>query len=305
VNAISFYSMSAHLLFSLLFVAVLIGPPSAGRAALAGVVGSFALVLHQPLPHALFALPWIIWIAQRPRERHLVALLLGYLPLSLLLGIGWVALRAAVQTDAPGALGAVHVSSLAATLFGLAFALPPPDVLWVRFAGLVKLLLWAAPGLLPLAWLGGVTAVRNPDPRREPLLLLALSALLTFAAYLFVPYDQGHGWGYRYFHSAWGTLPLLAAFFLVQEPVHFARIRGAVIFAALASLLLGTALRLAQVRGYIDQHLAQIPPSPASRKQLVFVRAGRGCGVREDPLARSEDGRSKRRRDSLGGRVIG
>jgi hypothetical protein len=290
VNAISFYSMSAHLLFSLLFVAVLIGPPSAGRAALAGVVGSFALVLHQPLPHALFALPWIVWIAQRPRERHLVALLLGYLPLSLLLGIGWVALRAAVQTDAPGALGAVHVSSLAATLFGLAFALPPPDVLWVRFAGLVKLLLWAAPGLLPLAWLGGVTAVRNPDPRREPLLLLALSALLTFAAYLFVPYDQGHGWGYRYFHSAWGTLPLLAAFFLVQEPVHFVRIRGAVIFAALASLLLGTALRLAQVRGYIDQHLAQIPPSPASRKQLVFVRAGRGSYaynmVQNDPFLR-------------------
>jgi hypothetical protein len=179
---------------------------------------------------------------------------------------------------------------LAAYSVGVAFALPSPDVLSVRLAGLVKLLLWAAPGLLPLAWLGGVTAVRNPDPRREPLLLLALSAALTLAAYLFVPHDQGHGWGYRYFHSAWGTLPLLAAFFLLQEPVRFVRIRDAVVSAALASLLLGTGLRLAQVRGYIDQHLAQIPASPASRKQVVFVRGGRGSYtnnmVQNDPFLR-------------------
>ena len=290
VNAISFYSMSAHLLFSLLFVAVLIRPSSASRAALAGAVGSFALVLHNPLPHTLFALPWIVWVALRPRERHLVALLLGYLPLSLLLGIGWVAMRAVVQTDAPGTAHAVHVSSLAANLLGLAFAVPSPDLVWAKLAGLVKLLLWAAPGLLPLAWMGAVTAVRDADPRREPLRLIALSAALTLAGFLFVPFDQGHGWGYRYFHSAWGTLPLLAAFSLLQEPVHFVRIRDAVVLASLASLVLGTGLRLAQVRGYIDQHLAQIPPSPASRKQVVFVRGGRGSYavdmVQNDPFLR-------------------
>src|SRR2546430_11346262 len=42
-------------------------------------------------------------------------------------------------------------------------------------------------------------------------LTLAASALVTILGFLFVPYDQGHGWGFRYFHSAWMTLPVLAA----------------------------------------------------------------------------------------------
>ena len=47
--------------------------------------------------------------------------------------------------------------------------------------------------------------------RRDALCrLLTASALLTLFGYFLVPVDQGHGWGYRYFHSAWMALPLLA-----------------------------------------------------------------------------------------------
>src|SRR5438067_426521 len=75
--------------------------------------------------------------------------------------------------------------------------------------------------------------------RAEPAVrLFAASALLTLAGYFFVPYDQGHGWGYRYFHASWGALPLLAACAL-EHPAAGASLRRMTLIAALASLLLG------------------------------------------------------------------
>ncbi|HET9405280.1 MAG TPA: hypothetical protein VFO57_11930, partial [Burkholderiales bacterium] len=89
INALSYYSMPAHLLANALFVQLLL-PASAGRAFVAGLVGSIALVLHNPVPHMAFALPWIVWLAFQPsRWKLLGALAAGYLPASLVLGWGW------------------------------------------------------------------------------------------------------------------------------------------------------------------------------------------------------------------------
>ncbi len=97
VAAISYYSMSAHLFLNLLFAALVL-KPSEKRLLLAGLVGSLALVLHQPLPHLAFAAPWIGWLALASdvklhpnpgRIKRLLLLGLGYLPLSLILGVGW------------------------------------------------------------------------------------------------------------------------------------------------------------------------------------------------------------------------
>ena len=93
INALSYYAMPAHLLASALFVLLLLNA-TPRRALLAGLIGSLALVLHNPAPHLLFALPWIVWLAWRPgslyeRLRILGALIAGYLPLCLLLGWGW------------------------------------------------------------------------------------------------------------------------------------------------------------------------------------------------------------------------
>jgi len=82
--AISYYSMQAHLTANLMFVWLLLRP-TPYRAFGAGVVGSLALVLHNPLPHALFAAPWIIAIARsREQRRSFFALILGYLSLTVL-----------------------------------------------------------------------------------------------------------------------------------------------------------------------------------------------------------------------------
>ena len=62
INALSYYTMPAHLLANALFMLLLLNP-SPARALGAGLVGSIALVLHNPVPHLLFALPWIAWLA--------------------------------------------------------------------------------------------------------------------------------------------------------------------------------------------------------------------------------------------------
>jgi hypothetical protein len=88
-DGISYYAMSAHLLANTLF-ALLLLQPTGQRALLAGFVGSVALTLHNPVPHMLFALPWLIWIARRPEGfRLLSCLAAGYAPLCLMFGVGW------------------------------------------------------------------------------------------------------------------------------------------------------------------------------------------------------------------------
>ena len=286
MNAISLYSMTAHLCASLCFAALLLDA-TPRRLALAGAVGSFALALHNPVPHALFALPWLVALALRPRPfRNLALLALGYLPGVLLLGVGWLWVRSLlVPTAAPG--GSAPILAMGASLLRLAFRMPSSELLQVRAAGLVKLALWAVPGLLPLAWWGA--RERKGDWWWRA---LGLSAVATLLGYFFVPYDQGHGWGYRYFHSAWCVLPLFAAAALSSEAPERGALRGTMFAACAGSLIALTGLRLAQVRGFVDGHLAQIPAAPAgARLEVVFVQIDRGYYtidlVQDDPFLSS------------------
>ena len=265
VNAISFYSMAAHLAASLCFATLVLE----GRLLLAGTVGSVALSLHNPFPHTLFALPFLGWLAWRPgRLRNLASIAAGYAPGSILLLGGWMWLRASVThpvETSSGLLGGFE------TLRQLVFTTPSVALMLVRAMNLAELASWAAPLLLPLAVFGAFRSRENVGAR-----LLAASAALTLAAYAFVPYDQGHGWGFRYFHAVWGALPLLAAGVVVQ-PKASAGLRKAALAAALGSLVLCTPLRLWQVRTFIDAHLGQLPSLASDgRQKVIFVDVNRG-----------------------------
>ncbi|MFL5310653.1 MAG: hypothetical protein ACJ79H_09405, partial [Myxococcales bacterium] len=272
VNAISFYSMGAHLLFNLLFVSLVLEAEPRGLFA-AGAVGSFALALHNPVPHLLFALPWMAWIAlRRGGARRLAALIAGYVPLSVALGLGWLWIRSKLAGSGAKGPGPME---LARGLARIAFSAPGVDLVLARAAGLVELILWAAPGVLLVACWGAARSLRGSGDRR--LSLLALSGICTLIGYMFVPFNQGHGWGFRYFHSAWGIVPLLAAAFLTSADVEKTLLPRAMLVCAALSLALGTGLRFAQVRTFIDDHLAQLPRAAASQeRRVVFVRRDRG-----------------------------
>jgi hypothetical protein len=279
---ISYYSMPAHLLASSLYALLLVRPTPA-KAFAAGMLGSIALSLHNPIPHMLFAVPWLIWIATRQGGiRLLAALCAGYLPLCILLGVGWFEfsnhLRAGgQQLVAANADAADRFKDMLAV-----FSLPTATVLLSRSIALAKLWVWAVPGLLILACCGAVRGRGNITCR-----LLAASALTTLIGYVFFPQDQGHGWGYRYFHSAWMALPLLATA-AIYRPTRLKDMRDDSaaapinIFAdpatksylaacILLTLVFGVGFRAWQMQGFIADDLDQLPRYQGTERRIVLI----------------------------------
>jgi len=259
INAVSYYTMPAHLLANALFTLLLLRPTPL-RAAAAGVIGSVALTLHNPVPHLLFALPWMAYLASdRSRWRVLAALAAGYLPLCLLLGWGWAAL---VQRVAAESIGA-RLTSILGWTSSTGFASHGLD--------LFKLWLWAVPGLVAVAAWSAWRLRRDPQPAWR---VLGACALLTYVGYFLVAFDQGHGWGFRYFHGAWFALPLLAAG--ASQGAAWEKIGSYLAACALLSLLVLTPVRALQVRHFIDAHLAQEPVARTGEARIVFISRNSG-----------------------------
>ncbi len=258
--ALGYFSMPAHLFFNLLYVWLLLEH----RLFLAGLVGSLALVLHNPWPHFLFALPWIAWIAWHDGKRALVRLLAGYAPLTAIIGGGWWLLMREVQGDlwfAPHAGDLLFYWQLQLVRV---FTLPDSATLAKRAAELVKLWLWTVPGLLALMVMGWQLAKREVEAR-----LLGLSFACTLIGYLVVWFDQGYGWGVRYLHPAFAALPILGASALIAPPNEALRRYAAA--AALLSLVVAVPFRWAQIESFMSEQLARRPPFEKGLRQIVFV----------------------------------
>jgi len=295
VNSISYYSMQAHLLCNMIFTLLLLRP-TVPRAAAAGLIGSFALTLHQPVPHLLFLLPFACWLAMRPGSRAaLAALAIGYLPLGLLLGLGWqFHLGELVRAGAASVVSVAPAPSLAETSLDRIsgnLTLPNVAVFRARIAGLTKVWTWGAAGLLVLAAYGYAAGRANPSVK-----LLGAAVLVTFFGYFFFPMDQGHGWGFRYFHSAWFALPVLAAIgLLAMRGDSGDELRGMAAWLVVLSLVFANVLRLAEVEAISATHLSQVPPlaiaAPRAARQIVFVRVNVGFYaadlVQNDPFLRA------------------
>ena len=296
--AISYFSMTAHLLLNLVFVWLLL-ELSAARLVLAGIVGSFALILHNPLPHTLFALPWIVWLAGQPdRYRKLLALAAGYVPLALGIGFGWALLLSRIQGNALTGLLPFDDNPLHQIInffwgwhVKMRTALPGPDdaVFATRIAEFVRLWNWAVPGLPVLAAAGWWIGRRNAQCR-----LLGASFACTFLGYFAIGFTQGHGWGARYLHPAWGTLPILGAAALVLAGDREARDRLGTYAASLAllSLVFATLLRATQIHGYFEMHLANRPTAVPGERQIILVAFDRPSYtadlIQNDPFLRND-----------------
>jgi hypothetical protein len=277
--AISYYSMQAHLTANLLFVWLLL-KPTPYRAFAAGVVGSLALVLHNPFPHALFAAPWIIAMARsRGQRRCFFALILGYLPLTILIGAGWLYLREFVTSGNSG-------FNVISNNINSVFSLPDKPMIDIRVAEMVKMWVWAAPCLLLFAVLGRLR--RGHDWRVR---LLTQSAVVTFVGYVFFIFDQGHGWGYRYLHSAWGVLPILAACAMTARRESNGRLAAFAGAAAILNLVMVVPVQMMQIDRIIVRHSAQLP-APRPGNNVYFIRDGGfylADLVQTDPLLRAGD----------------
>jgi hypothetical protein len=291
-NGISYYSMPAHLLANAVF-ALLLLEPTPRRAVLAGVVGSLAVTLHNPVPHILFAIPWLFWAVRRPRGARMLGwLMIGYAPLCALLGVGWFWFSSSLSHA--GAVGpAMDAQTDAMRQIANIFSLPSSSLLLARTIALAKIWLWAIPGLIILAAVGAWKWRDHAACRA-----LVASAILTFIGYYFVPVDQGHGWGYRYFHSAWFVLPLLAAGAFCRPASDEHRVglfedietRTLVVACALLTLVLGTGLRAVQIREFMTNDQLQVPAYAGTERRVILIEPARSFYgqdlVQNDPSLR-------------------
>ena len=338
----SFYAMMSHCTLNLLYVWLLLSP-TLPRVAGAGLVGGFALVLHNPFPHTVFALPWILWLAMsQGRLWRLAVIGCCYAAVFLPIEYGWRSVEARVRSDtpigsvshpinasvssaaetepaAPEATPANEMSaspgdpfpkvkatwqSLLALLREYGSVLSPPslsDLVWGRWASLLRLVAWDAPGLLVLATIASWR--HRHDPRVN---LLVSSSLATFFAYVLISMSGGHGWGYRYFFPAWGCLPILAAGFSlpagrlphrVADSADDSLLRR-IGLAAILSLSFILPVRCWQIHGLISEHRRQLPPLAAPPDlqfgpwfAVAFIDPSKGYFrsdlIRNDPYLRT------------------
>jgi len=292
-SSISYYSMQAHFLANIVY-ALLLLRPTMWRAAGAGLIGSFALALHQPIPHLAFAFPFVFWLCVRGGSlRVLAVLFLSYIPLSLLLGFGWkYHLNDLVGTPISAGGGQPGQAMIDVLLSHLrsAFGFSALSMAEVRIAWLAKVWTWGAPGLVVLAGYGLWAAARSVELR-----LLCASLALTFLVYCLAPFDQGHGWGSRYLQSAWFALPILAAIALAGvNSSQAVSLRSMAAWACALSFVLANGLRMAQIENFVDRHLAQVPPlyqpAESGRAELVFINTKQGFYsvdlIQNDPFLR-------------------
>jgi hypothetical protein len=159
------------------------------------------------------------------------------------------------------------------------FSLPDLTVLLGRLIGVAKVWIWAVPGMVILACYGTVRWYRNRLCR-----LFMASALTTLVGYLFFPADQGHGWGFRYFHSAWMALPLLAtaAVFRPAQTTDDTADSPAGVFedmdtrkfvaaCALLTLVFGVGWRAWEMDEFVSRLIHQEPPYTGTERRIVII----------------------------------
>ena len=228
VTAMSGYTMTAHLLFNLLWLRLYLENRRWGLLALPWV-GFLAMGLHAFVPHALFAIPFLLRMVADRRWGLSAYVASVYLMASAI----WIVFLQHVNPT----IGAVTADR---------FWFPG----WQQFVSqgmsLALLMSWQALPLMVLAAMGLICR-----PKGNALLFDVMwSCLFTFGLYFFFLHDQGHGWGNRYFHPALGNLAIFAmvGWRALLEKTPRPAALGFVTGGLLLALLVQVPLRLYQVQ---------------------------------------------------------
>ena len=263
------YTMPAHLAANLAWLWLVLRDDRRSWVA-AALLGGLALGLHNPFPHALFAVPFF-WRWLRRREFARLALTLAVYAAFAALWLAWLRME---RNGAPGGGGMLSL-----------FTIPRLEHWRLNGMNLVLALSWQAPVvalLLPLAILG---ERRLNDVEKA----LARGIALTFFFYVLYGSTQGHGWGYRYIYGTLGGAALLAAAAarMLAERVGALRARRLLVWGGALSLFVLIPLRLWQAERFVrpfaaaSAHLAAIDADVLA-VETAAVWYGRDL-VRNDP----------------------
>lgn len=184
------YAYPSHLCLNLLWLWLFFHEDSRIAWLIAPWVGFLALGLHNPLPHALFVIPFLATLLRRGRVRWLTyfAVVYGF---SCLFWFEWLK-----------RLWGVASSGEVATAL---FRFPGNSEFFLQSMYATIIFTWQSPILA----LGSLLFLTSPSRRDPRLLCLAGGVALTLLVYSLYPDHQGHGWGYRYVYAVLANLMLI------------------------------------------------------------------------------------------------
>ena len=190
ITAMSGYSMPAHLFFNLVWLWLYTGQRRVGLL-IAPWVGLVAMGLHAFVPHALFAIPFLLRILRRRQWWVTIYFATVYLAASAL----WIFCQWYIHPN---------IGDEASSHLGL----PTASEFLNLGANLAQIVSWQPLAFGVLICLGLTRWQRFPAILRD----LAWSALGSLLFYLILVSGegQGHGWGARYIHPVLGNLVILA-----------------------------------------------------------------------------------------------
>ena len=231
VMSMTSYSMPAHLALNAIWL-WLYSRPDRGWFYLAPLVGVLAIGLHQPIVHALFALPFLLRLVLQRRWRAVLI----FAPIYLAGCALWFAWQTRYQVG-----GNAGIASF--------FKILNPRMPIIQSMNLLLIIGWASLAAPFLAVLGASQFFKVRPIIQDSI----LSCLLTFGFYFFFYLDQAHGWGYRYFHGAiaCSIIVAVAGFNRLSNLVGQHRATKFVLVGIAASLLIQFPLRCFEAERFV------------------------------------------------------
>lgn len=231
-NAMTNYAMTGHLVFNIIWLSLFLRGGALGHAG-AILVGFFALGLHQPVFHPLFAGPILLGLLWQRR----FGLFATYAVIYAAALLFWFSYPVLV-VDSLGLERAASGSAAGAGGFFAERVLPllriDEIMIPLMLVNILRAIAWNAAYLLPL-FLIAALGWKKLDALGKQLLAGVLLTIVAIA--ILLPY-QGHGWGYRYIHALLGPLCLLAGYgWKLLPEAQKPAAQGGIIALALVSVL--------------------------------------------------------------------
>jgi hypothetical protein len=230
VTSMTSYAYPAHLCFNLAWLYFYCRGDRLGYL-VTPWIGFFALGLHNPFVHALFATPFLLALAWRRNWRLTLYFGAVYLFGCIVWYLWWTRMVLFQGSDLN------------------AFQFPGFYQMLIQPMNLAMLFAWQSLALTVPA-LVALVYWKKLAPFFKT---LTLGCLLTCGFFFFFPIDQVLGWGYRFFYGVLGNLVLVAVagWFYLKEGLGLRKAWGFVVLSTVLAVLVQFPLRCLQVESFI------------------------------------------------------
>jgi len=249
VNAMTAFSVTAHMALNLIWLAAFLRGGKAGHA-LAIATGFLAVGLHQLVFHPVFVAPFLLWRLREGQWRLVLVYAVAYVAI----GLWWAyyPMLPAVQAASTAGVGETHRNFLTERVLPLLLHRTPGTV-GLMVLNLMRFAAWQNLALLPLL-VAAVPVALHKGGLPAALLLGILLWLVIIT--LMLPY-QGLGWGFRYLSPYLGSFALLGGFGYRELAQRLgARADGVVISLSAVTAVAAIPVLIATTHRFAEPYLA-------------------------------------------------